>query len=133
MPGETNLTALLRHMTPLLDAPAYVFCTVDKARYGDLAHTEPLASVTETEGLTLVLRRETADREHLAYQGTFRCIRLGVHSSLEAIGLTAAVATALAQRGISANVIAGYYHDYVLVPADKAEVAMQALEALAST
>ena len=56
-----------------------------------------------------------------------RCIRLGAHSSLAAVGLTAAVSGRLAERGISANVIAAYHHDYVFVPADRAEEALAAL------
>ena len=60
----------------------------------------------------------------------FRCITLDVHSSLEAVGLTAACAQALAAGGISANVVAGYSHDHILVPAPRAQDALAALDAL---
>ena len=61
-----------------------------------------------------------------------RCITLTVHSSLEAVGLTAAIATELAGLGISANVVAAYYHDHVFVPCAQAEQAVAGLAALGS-
>jgi hypothetical protein len=54
-----------------------------------------------------------------------------VHSSLEAVGLTAVVATKLAAEGISANVIAAFYHDHVFVQANRAKAALAALTSLA--
>ena len=61
---------------------------------------------------------------------TFRCITLRVHSSLLAVGLTAAVSAALARHAVSANMVAGYFHDHVLVPSDRAEEALKHLENL---
>jgi hypothetical protein len=86
--------------------------------------------MAEAEGLTLVVSKEAADGEGLAYQGTFRCIRLEVHSSLHAVGLTAVVAKALAKHDISANMIAGYYHDHIFIPSDKADLALRVLESI---
>ena len=60
----------------------------------------------------------------------FRCITLRVHSSLHAVGLTAAVSAELARHAVSANVVAGYFHDHVLVPSDRAEEALKHLENL---
>lgn len=57
----------------------------------------------------------------------FRGITLTIHSSLDAVGITAAVSTKLAEQGISANVIAAYYHDHIFVQAEKAELAIEAL------
>jgi hypothetical protein len=107
-----------------------VFCTVANAAYGDLATTEPFASVQEEEGLTIILVQAQADGADLPYNGTFRCITLTVHSSLEAVGLTAVISTKLAQHQISANVIAGFHHDHIFVPADQVESALQALASL---
>ena len=87
-----------------------------------------MASFVEREGLTLVLPSEAAERASLAFEGVFRQITLSVHSSLEAVGLTAAVAAKLTAKGISANVIAAYYHDHIFVPADKAQAAFRALQ-----
>ena len=54
-----------------------------------------------------------------------------VHSSLEAVGMTAAMAAALTAAGISANVVAAFHHDHIFVPWDRRREAMRAIEALA--
>ena len=130
MAGEEDLDKLLAEMRPKLLPGDFVFCTVATMKYGDHAELQPLASFQEEEGLTLVLEKHAAENVGLAYDAVFSCITLTVHSSLEAVGLTAAVASKLAANGISANVIAAYYHDHVFVPKDKAPLAMQALAAL---
>lgn len=130
MAGETNLSKLLTGMRPRLHEEQYVVCTIQDGRYGDGAELEPFAAVLEEEGLTLVLERERAEAAGLEYQGVFARITLQVHSSLEAVGLTAAVAGRLASVGISANVIAAYYHDHVLVPWDRRGEAMGVLDRL---
>jgi hypothetical protein len=56
-----------------------------------------------------------------------RRITLTVFSSLEGIGLTAAVSDALTRDGIPCNMVAAYHHDHVFVPSDKAERAMAVL------
>lgn len=125
-----NLRVLLAKMAPTLQDGQYVFVTVKNGRYGDHARLSPIASFSEPEGLTLVIPQTAADQAGLPYHATFRCITLLVHSSLEAVGLTAAVATKLAQHGISANVIAAYYHDHIFVPSEKAAAALAALREL---
>ena len=130
MPGETNLQQLLRSMSPELLEGEYVFCTVKNARYGDYAEAEPIASFIEAEGLTLVLLKDAAQQSGLNWQEEYRCITLGVHSSLQAVGLTAAVAGALAENGVSANVIAAYFHDHVFIPSKLASKALGILLAL---
>ena len=132
MNAETDLATLIRNLEPRTLPNTYVFCSVEDADYGDLSHTGPLASFAEPEGLTLVLTRESAEEEGLSYEGTFRCISLQVHSSLEAVGLTAAVTGELATQGISANVIAGYHHDHIFVPSRQAESALRLLETMSS-
>jgi hypothetical protein len=71
--------------------------------------------------------RSEAARLGLPPAPVFRRIALGVQSSLEAVGLTAAVAGALARQGISANMVAAFHHDHVFVPADRAEEALACL------
>ncbi len=127
MSGLRDLPTLLREMSPVLRDGELVFCTVPQARYGDLSHLDPVATIAEAEGLTLVVPRARAEQHGLAFEACFRRITLQVHSSLEAVGLTAAVAGVLAEHGISANVIAGFFHDHVLVPAGDAERALAVL------
>lgn len=124
MAGIENLEELLGSMSPELIEDEYVFCTVPDGKYGDYMDLSPLATFIEAEGMTLVVSRENADNSGLKYDGVFRCITLTVHSSLEAIGLTAAVSAKLSEHQISANIIAAFYHDHVFVPARSAEEAL---------
>lgn len=129
MSGITHLETLLKSMSPELKAGDFVFCTLPGS-LADYVSLSPLASFIEAEGLTLILDAATAAAHGLPASPPYRQITLNVHSSLEAVGLTAAFATTLTQHGISANVVAGYYHDHIFVPTAKAEQALAALQAL---
>ena len=131
MAGITDLDILVRSMSPQLVDGEFVFCTFADASYGDYAGLNPIASMRETEGLTLVVPRERAAVEGLPCDNLFRCISLQVHSSLDAVGLTAAFSAKLTEQGISANVIAGFYHDHLFVQHDQAERALAAIRELA--
>lgn len=126
MAAITDLDVLLKSMSPELIEGNYVFCTVDGA-LADYIQLDPIATFREKEGLTLVLAEGAALHAQLDFDCVFSLITLSVHSSLEAVGLTAAFATKLGSYGISANVIAGYYHDHIFVQKDKADEAMSAL------
>jgi acyl-CoA reductase-like NAD-dependent aldehyde dehydrogenase len=104
--GETDLSKLLGSMSPELMPDEYVFCS-GQGEYRDFHELSPLASYREAEGLTLVVLKEVAIANKLPFESVFRVITLTIHSSLDAVGLTAAVSTKLAGKGISANVIAG--------------------------
>ena len=129
MSGITDINELLSSMQPALVDELFVFCTV-KGQLAEYVNLAPIATFVEPEGLTLVLTKDSADEADLHYEGVFRQITLTVHSSLEAVGLTAAIATKLTSKGISANVIAAYYHDHIFVSDDKAEQALSALKEL---
>jgi uncharacterized protein len=133
MSGETHLVTLLRTMTPEIVIGDFVFCSLKNGVYGDYADLNPMVAVQESEGLTLVVARAQADAQGLAYGSVMRCIKLNVHSSLDAVGLTAAVAGELTREGISANVVAGYYHDYLFVQGELAQRALAALVNLAQS
>ncbi|GAB6408085.1 ACT domain-containing protein [Pseudomonas sp. MHK4] len=130
MAGETSLATLLRSMSPQLNAGDYVFCTLVDGQLP--AGVEVIGSFREQEGLTVILERSCAEQAGLSYDYVAAWITLNVHSALEAVGLTAAFATALGQAGISCNVIAGYYHDHLFVGQVDAERAMQVLRDLAA-
>lgn len=126
------LQDLIKQLSPKLDSITYVYCTVPKAKYGELEHLKPIVSIAELEGLTLVIPLEQAKAEGLDYYRIFRRITLEGHSSLEALGLTSVVTSLLAERGITTNVIAGFYHDHIFVPSDRTDEALKALKELAS-
>ena len=127
MTGEKKIASLLKSMSPKLLDGEYVFCTCKDAGYGDHSCLDPLASFREEEGLTLIVLKLHADAHGIRYESVFRCITLTVHSSLEAVGLTAAISSKLAERGICANIVAAYFHDHIFVPAEAVEQAMDAL------
>ncbi|WP_347110296.1 N-acetyltransferase [Paenarthrobacter sp. S56] len=127
MAGETDLDTLLESMHPMVRDGDYV--------YALWPHGKPLegdieAAVREAEGLTVVLRREEADKLGLSYDFVAAWITLQIHSALEAVGLTAAVSAALTHVGISCNVLAGFHHDHLLVPAADSGRALEILNLL---
>lgn len=132
MAGLTALPDVLAALHPTLAAEPFVFVTLPGAHYGDAAALRPVAAVAEAEGLSLVVPEPHARAAGLPFEGVYRRITLQVHSSLEAVGLTAAVAACLAARGIAANVVAGYHHDHLLVPTARAGEALAALRHLAA-
>lgn len=128
MTGETDLQKLLTGMRPKLNPDRYVFTTVDSAVPPGVT---PVVTVAEPEGLTLVVRLKEAEAAGLKYSYVASWIVLRVHSSLDAVGLTAAVARELAGAGLSCNVVAGFHHDHLFVPYEWADAAMALLENLA--
>ena len=125
MAGETSLATLISSMRPQLNDGDYVFCTLDPpdAALG----LEVLGSFREAEGLTVIVEREAAQQAGLAFDYVAAWITLNVHSALQAVGLTAAFASALGKAGISCNVIAAYYHDHIFVSRADADRAMDVL------
>ncbi|MTD13967.1 ACT domain-containing protein [Nakamurella sp. YIM 132087] len=131
-PALTDLQALLHGMSPVRRPDDVLFCTV--APGTDVpAGLSAVATVREAEGTTLVLTVADAAAAGLAGVGPQAWISLQVHSDLDAVGLTAAVAGALARHALPCNVIAGYFHDHLFVPADRADEALSVLAALAHT
>jgi len=127
--GETHLRTLLANMKPELRDGEFVFCTVAHERFRRL-RVEPLGWFREAEGISLIVERSIAAQEGLCCDFVCRLIVLSVHSSLHAVGFSAAVTGKLAAAGISANVVAGYHHDYLFVPAEDAAAAMAELTEL---
>ncbi|MDA2805303.1 ACT domain-containing protein [Nocardiopsis suaedae] len=126
--GERDLTRLISGMRPELREGEYVFTHAPEVPPG----VRPVATVAEDEAITIVCSRAEADAAGLSYDYVAAWIELKVHSSLEAVGLTAAVAGALGQEGLSCNVVAGFFHDHLFIPYDERERAVSALEGLAA-
>lgn len=129
MSGETNIRKLLQTMSPAQIAGEYVLVTTPLAN--PIKVSDPIGCFREAEGITYILPQSQADQLNLTYDGVMAWITLQVHSSLHAVGLTAAVSTALADAGISCNVVAAFYHDHLFVPIAEVGRAMIVLEKLA--
>ena len=129
MTSQRDLARLLATMTASAREGEYAFVTRASADPG-LAVTAS-ASVRETEGFTYVVPCAVADAHGLAYDFRAAWLTLDVHSALDAVGLTAAVSTALARHGIPCNVLAGFHHDHLLVAADRRDDALAVLADLA--
>lgn len=127
MAGERDLKRLIAGMRPVLDPRDWGYAL---GREGQAP--QAWAMIREDEGLTLIAPLEDLRAAGLTPSGPWARITLTVHSALEAVGLTAAVATALADRGISANVLAGWHHDHIFLPRAQADEAMAALRHLAA-
>ncbi|MDO9373415.1 MAG: ACT domain-containing protein [Ferruginibacter sp.] len=128
MPGEKNLELLLANPSPFLNDGAFVFCSLPETT--TLDWRQAIAIFRETEGITVIVSREIAEEMKLPYETVFSWITLRVHSSLEAVGLTAAFSAALAGAAISCNVMAAYHHDHIFVPQADAARAMEVLSTL---
>lgn len=127
MAGLTNLHDILGALRPSVRQGSFVYVTLPTP-----PEVEAYARIVEDEGITLVVDQSTADEHGWEYEGVFAWITLQVHTSLTSVGITAAVSTALARVGISCNVLAGYYHDHLLVPAESVDEAIDVLGGLES-
>jgi uncharacterized protein len=128
MSGETNLAELLKGMRPKLNEGEYIFSTLKDVSRID--RNDTLCEFREKEGITIVIEKGKADGLNLSYDFIASWITLTIHSSLDAVGLTALFSTALAKNQISCNVIAGYYHDHIFVDRNDADLAMKILTKL---
>lgn len=130
MAGITDLSRLLASMEPVLSPDPYGYITLAPG-----GRVPPdltcFATVSEDEGLTLIAPSTALAAASLDPGPPWARISLTVHSDLAAIGLTAAFAAALGREGISANVVAGYFHDHVFVQWARRDDAVAALRALA--
>ncbi len=125
--------AMIAGMSPVLNPATYAFVTLtDPAR---AARALPLALATfrEDEGLSLILPLAAAQDLGLSDLIPMARITLTVPSALDGTGLTAAVATALAEQGIPCNMVAAFHHDHVFVPVECAATALAVLRARAAS
>jgi hypothetical protein len=127
MPGENNLRTLLQALKPEVQEGTFVFCSLPGSQEIPAA-LKPLLIFREGEGTALIVRREEAESVGLPYQFASRLITLTVHSSLEAVGLLAAVTARLAHAGISVNAVSAFYHDHLFVPEHRASEALCLLQ-----
>jgi len=125
-----DLDKLLAGLSPKLADDVFVFATLDPENVPD--GVTPRMMFREDEGVTLILTREEAEAAGIDHHFPCRMITLDVHSSLEAVGFLARVATALAAEGMGVNPVAGYFHDHLFIPLGREQDAMAVLRRLAS-
>ncbi|OXA90044.1 ACT domain-containing protein [Flavobacterium hercynium] len=123
--GEKDLNILLKSMKPILNDGEYVFYSTKDT--DEIKSSDIISLFHEKEGISLILAKETADNLKLNYNYVASWITLEIHSSLEAVGLTAAFSKALSEENISCNVVAAFYHDHIFVAKEDAEKAMTIL------
>ena len=124
----SDLDTLLSQMRPELHSGRYAFVTLTPGY--SLDQSRIVASIREPEGLSVIVAEVDALAMQLPISFIAAWITLAVHSDLAAVGLTAAFSTALAQAGISCNVVAGVHHDHLFVPVGQTQQAMEVLNAL---
>ena len=124
----SDLSLLLQSMSPFLNPGEFVFITVSDIALLDMGQV--ISTMREPEGWSVVMSATEAERLGWPAEPVFAWITLMVHSDLQAVGLTAAFASALGREGISCNVIAGHLHDHIFVPQAQTDAAMSALLAL---
>lgn len=121
MSGEVKLGKLLSGLKVFRHDGLWAFETGEPGRAPDAIMT-----FQEREGWTCIVpaRNETGDDNKWVW------LELAIHSDLNAVGFIAAISAALAKAGVPCNTIAAFYHDHIFVPANKAEIAIETLEAL---
>jgi len=124
----SDLAQLLRSLQPVLNPGAYAFCVI--ADHEQLHTLRPLATMREAEGTTVIVEASVARAHGLVPTFDAAWITLTVNSDLQAVGLTAAVARALAEAGISCNVVAAVHHDHLFVPVADGPRALAVLQRL---
>jgi uncharacterized protein len=134
VPGERNLRTLLSSLTTTIHPDTFVFITMpdEVTSIGALPPSlDARIAFQENEGLTIVTTRASADSHGLQYTFPSRMVTLNVHSSLEAVGFIARVASQLAEKGIGANPVSGFFHDHLFIAEGREEDAVAALKTLA--
>lgn len=129
--GERDLARLLAGLAPALDPIPYAFVALGDAPLDAALIDAALGLVREREGVTLVLPEATARARGIETAARWARVELTIHSDLEAVGMMAAVATALAADGIPCNPLAATFHDHLLVPWARGADAVRALQRLA--
>jgi hypothetical protein len=129
MSGELNLQALFKSLTAILIGGVYVFITLSKDQVPD--GITPRMQFEEAEGTTLIMLQSEAEALGLEYEFPCRMITLDVHSSLEAVGFIAYIATQLAKHDMGVNPVSGFYHDHLFVPNGREQDALDILKQIA--
>lgn len=125
---NSDLARVFAQLEPQLATDPYAFVSIPDGITPE--GCSPLATFREREGLTLVLTEAEATALRLKPMLVVAWIALSVETELDAVGITALIASAFAVRDLPCNVMAGAYHDHVFVPVARADEAMSVLAGL---
>ena len=123
--GITDLEELILNMEPVLNDGEFVFATVQNI--ATIPREITVCEIKEKEGVTVVVSKQDAKKLGLSFDFVASWITLNIHSSLDAVGLTAVFSTELGKNNISCNVVAGFYHDHIFVDHKDKDKALQVL------
>lgn len=132
--GETDLQRLLAGLAPELAAHPRA---IRSQTAGEAVPADAIMLFREQEGVTVVVVVDALAADAVAFDRTqnealWAQITLRIHSSLEAVGMLAAITSALAARHIPCNAVSAYYHDHLFVPWTRRDEAIDALRELSS-
>ena len=132
MTGLTDLAEVLAALEVTRRPGSFTYITVEAGdRPGAAIPPHPVeAVIREDEGTTLVVSHDQAGAAGLPIEHDLAWLTLAVPTSLDAVGVTAVVARALADAGIPCNVLAAHHHDHFLVPTAGVDGAIDCLRAL---
>lgn len=131
MAGQTNLAAMLETLTVSVRPEQFVVITLPASIPPPTVGHGVAAVIAESEGPTVIATAERASEENWPHDFVASWLTLDVHSALESVGLTATFSRQLGRAGIPCNVIAGFFHDHILVPHEMTDAAVDVIEALA--
>lgn len=129
--GETDLAAMLETLTVSVRPEPYVVVALPPDETAPPIGSGVAAVIDETEGPTVIATLSRAAHESWPHDFVASWLTLDIHSALTAVGLTATFSRQLGRAGIPCNVIAGFFHDHILVPVEKTDAAVEVIEALA--
>ncbi|MEP2447176.1 MAG: ACT domain-containing protein [Balneola sp.] len=118
----------MRNLKPILNDGEYIFCSISD-KFG-IQIQDPVMIFYESEGKTMIIKKQQAEEFGITYQKIFSWITLTMYSSLETVGLTAAFSKALTEEEISCNVVAAFHHDHLFVPFEQRDKALEILRRL---
>lgn len=89
----------------------------------------PLMMFDGQEGKTYILQKREALTSGIPFVFPCRCLQLVTKTTLDQVGITAAISRVLAKAKISCNAVAAFHHDYFFIPENKASHALNLLAA----
>jgi len=125
--GETDLQRLLAGLAPELAARPRA---IRSQPTGEAVPADAIMLFREQEGTTIIVAVDDVAVADTQDKALWAQITLRIHSSLEAVGMLAAIASTLAARDIPCNAVSAYYHDHLFVPWARRDEAIGALREL---